>query len=190
MNILLIEDMPGFARHIVKELQSQGHNVTWIVGAERVDGDYLIGILPTAGLDGFDFDVWNGETERLITVDFTTVEVALVDGGLIKPVDSGADFARPLSSFGVPCVSITGGGAGAQPMAEAGCCAALPKEYVLLALRRGVLDFDKLQRAPLLVAQALLDFTESSRSQQHQAYQGKSRFFTGFSVVDGELALS
>ena len=173
-----------FRRHILNELQSQGHNVTWVVGAERVDGGYLIGITPSQEHDEFDSDNWQGESERLVTVDFTTIELALLDGGLIKPVISGGDFARPLSSFGVPCISITGGGAGAQPMADAGCCAALPKEYVLLALRQGVLDFDKLQRAPIAVAQALIDFTESERSRQREASQNRSKFLTGFPVLD------
>ncbi|HEY9772664.1 MAG TPA: hypothetical protein V6C81_02520 [Planktothrix sp.] len=184
MNILLVEDMPGFGRHILEQLQSEGHNVTWVVGAQHVDGDYLIGIAPSQEHDEFDSDSWDNEPDRLVTVDFTTVEIALLDGGLIKPVVSGGDFARPLSAFGVPCISITGGGAGAQPMADAGCCAALPKELVLLALRQGVLDFDKLRRAPLAVAQALIDFTESQRSLKFAASKQRSRFFTGFPVLD------
>jgi hypothetical protein len=184
MNILLIEDCAGFARHIVQELTASGHNVTWIVGAERVEGDYLIGILPSPGLDGFDSDSWNGEKDRLVMVDYTTVAVALVDGGLIKPVSSGTDYARALSSFGVPCVSITGGGAGAGPMAEAGCFAALPKEYVLLALSQNVLEFDSISRDPIKIAQALHAFSRSQHELQVNAREAHKRFATGFSVLD------
>jgi hypothetical protein len=188
MNILLIEDMAGFARPIVQELTALGHNVTWIVGAERVEDNYLVGILASPGLDGFDSDSWNGEKERLVILDYTTIAVALVDGGLIKPVSEGTDFARALSSIGVPCISITGGGAGAGTMAEAGCFAALPKEYVLLAVRQNVLDFDSISGDPLKVAQALHAFSGSEHTLQLNARETRTRFVTGFAVLDGAPA--
>jgi len=184
MNILLIEDMAGMAIPMQKELLAQGHTVTWIVGAARVEADKIVGIRASKGLRGLAEDTWNGESKRLITIDLATIDVALIDGGLIKPVSSGADYARALSAFGIPCVSITGGGAGAGFMSEAGCCAALPKEFVLLALRATVLDFQKLRLDRQGSSQSMLSFTERTRAVHRAAVEQKKRFRTGFALFD------
>jgi hypothetical protein len=182
--ILLIEDTPGCGRKIAEKLAANGHKVVWIAGAERVEDSFLMGILPSPGLDGFDEESWNGEQDRLIRVDYKSVRAALVDGGLIGPVAYGMEFARKLSAFGVPCVSITAGGAGIEPMAQAGCFAGMPKEYVLLAVDQHVLDFGRIDSDPGAQEQALLKFDHDEHCLQVHADETHTPFKTGFPVFD------
>jgi hypothetical protein len=185
MNILLIEDMAGLAIPMEKELQALGHSVTWIVGAQTVGTDYIVGIRASEGLEGLDADTWTeDQKDRLVLVDLATVDFALIDGGLIKPIDCGAVYARAISACGIPCVSITGAGAGAKFMSEAGCCAALSKEYVLLALRAEVVDFDQLRSDPQSAAQAMLSFIETTRAAHRQMNAQNIKFVSGFPVLD------
>jgi hypothetical protein len=185
MNILLIEDMAGLAIPMEKELQALGHTVTWIVGAKTVDTDFIVGIRASEALEGLNDDHWTEvEVDRLVTIDLATIDVALIDGGLIKPISSGADYARAVSAFGIPCVSITGGGAGAGFMSDAGCCAALCKEFVLLALKAKVLDFDQLRADPQAAAQSMLSFNEQTRAAHRASSTQKLAFVTGFEVLD------
>jgi len=62
-----------------------------------------------------------------------------VDGGLIGPVNSGVPFVKALTQAGLPVVGISGGGAGNPPLLAAGAYVGLPKEFVVLALKGGVL---------------------------------------------------
>jgi hypothetical protein len=187
MNILLIEDMAGLAIPMEKELQALGHSVTWIVGAQTVGTDYIVGIRASEGLKGLERDTWTeDQQDRLVLVDLVTIDVAMIDGELIKPVSSGADYARALSACGIPCVSITGGNAGAKFMSEAGCCAALAKEYVLLGLRAGALDFDQLRSDPQGAAKAIESFCATTRAAHFKAHADKVKFVVGFPVFDEE----
>lgn len=138
MKILLIEDMAGFAVPMRQQLEARGHEVTWIIGAESVGADRLKGILASKDAAPLT-DQWDGESSRLVEVVYSDFALALVDGGLIGPVDSGATIVKALAKAGVPAIGISGGGAGNPPLIEAGAITGLPKEHVVLALKEEVL---------------------------------------------------
>lgn len=186
MNVLVVEDMPGFARPLCEELQSTGHVATWIVSATCVQESSLIGILGSRVTQDLDTDTWSGEQERLSEIPFNTIDVAFIDGQLLEPVSSGEVFAQALNEFGIPCISITGGGAGAATMSEAGCCAGLPKEYVLLALRSGCLSIEQFVSDPGATAEQLTCFTRTTREAHLEVRRMGEKFITHFPVLDGE----
>jgi hypothetical protein len=183
MKILLIEDMAGFATPIAQELQAQGHQVTWIIGATRIELNGLTGILASRDAQPME-DSWSGESDRLIEVAFEDFDCALVDGGLIGPCSSGAGFVEALTRFGVPCVSITGGGAGIKLLADSGAVAGLPKEFVVLALRHGTLDVSQAKSNALALERTLSGFCQEMRSQMQQVRKGGQRFVTGYPALD------
>jgi hypothetical protein len=138
MKILLIEDMAGFADPMRQQLEARGHEVTWIIGAESVGADRLKGIL--AGKDATPLtDQWDGDTSRLIEVVYSDFALALVDGGLIGPVDSGGPIVAALTQAGVAAIGISGGGTGNPGLIAKGAIAGLPKEHVVLAIKEDVL---------------------------------------------------
>ncbi|MCC7529533.1 MAG: hypothetical protein IT342_13500 [Candidatus Melainabacteria bacterium] len=171
MKILLIEDMAGFADPMRQQLEARGHEVTWIIGAESVGADRLKGIL--AGKDATPLtDQWDGDTGRLIEVVYSDFALALVDGGLIGPVDSGGPIVAALTQAGVPAVGISGGGAGNPPLIAAGAIAGLPKEHVVLAIKGDVLvaaevandkDQDRLSSRFDCFAQKMRDKADKAR---------------------------
>lgn len=145
MKILLIEDMAGFAGPMRQQLEARGHQVTWIIGAESVGADRLKGILASKDAEPMS-DKWDGDSSRLIELVFGDFELALVDGGLIGPVDRGEPIVKALSQAGIPTVAISGGGAGNPVLIEAGAIVGMPKELVVVAINEGVLqpeDFAK-----------------------------------------------
>ena len=138
MNILLIEDMAGFAVPMRQQLEARGHQVTWIIGAESIGADRLKGILASKDAEPMS-DKWDGDSSLLTEVVFGDFELALVDGGLIGPVDAGEPIVKALSQAGVPTVAISGGGAGNPVLIKSGAIVGMPKELVVLALKDEVL---------------------------------------------------
>lgn len=184
MKILLIEDMAGFADPMRQQLEARGHQVTWIVGAEKLGTKRLKGIL--AGKNRTPLtDEWDGDTSRLIEVVFNDFELALVDGGLIGPVDSGAKIVKALTKAGLPAIAITGAGAGNPLLIAAGALAGLPKEFVVLAINADV----------LVLAQVVHDndqerlssrfdcFVQEMRGKAAEARQSGSKFDFGYPDV-------
>lgn len=145
MKILLIEDMAGFAGPMRQQLEACGHQVTWIIGAESIGADRLKGILASKDAEPMS-DKWDGDSSRLIEVVFGDFELALVDGGLIGPVDSGEPIVKALSQAGIPTVAISGGGAGNPVLIKAGAVVGMPKEFVVLALKDAVLVPEELAK--------------------------------------------
>lgn len=184
MKILLIEDMAGFADPMRQQLEARGHEVTWIIGAESVGADRLKGIL--AGKDATPLtDQWDGDSSRLIEVVYSNFELALVDGGLIGPVDHGDTIVKALAQAGIPAIGISGGGAGNPPLIEAGAVAGMPKEHVVLAIKEDVLvpaeiandkDYKRLS--------SRLDcFARETREKAGKAKQAGGKFDYGFPVL-------
>lgn len=156
MNILLIEDSAGFAIPIKEQLEARGHTVTWIIGAASIADGHARGIVTGPEANPFSDEWREGETDRLIDVDLRGFDAALVDGGLVGPVNKGEVFVRALTTLGVPCIAITGGGAGNPVLQSAGAQAGVPKEFVLWSIRDGAMDLANLKREPARVARRLL----------------------------------
>lgn len=184
MKILLVEDMAGFANPIRQELEAQGHTVTWIIGAASADKTGLTGILASRDLEPAKEDSWNGDCDRLIKVRFEDIEVALVDGGLIGPIKDGEKVVRILCQSGIPCISITGGGAGLKLLAEAGAAAGLPKEFVVLALKYGALNMPVAKSNACGLASVLADFSQEMRERYSAASKAGQKFLTGYPALD------
>jgi hypothetical protein len=142
MRVLLIEDSAAFAGPIQLELAARGCDFTWIVGAQRLENGRIVGILPNPSADPYE-ESFDGDSSRLIDIDPLDYDIALCDGGLCGPVKDGLQFVGFLSALKVPCIAITGGGAGNPRLLQAGAVDGLPKEYVVLALRSGNLNLAK-----------------------------------------------
>jgi hypothetical protein len=185
MRILIVEDMPGFAIPLAEELQLHGHEVAWIIGATNIRSNILVGIRSEQTKQDLEPAAWSRKPEHLVEIPFHAVDWALVDGELAKPLTSGESFARALSNFGIPCISITGGGAGTDSMTEAGCCGGLPKEYALIALRTGSLSFARNGVERHQTREELAQFTSRTRESHLAARKHRQKFITHFAVLDG-----
>ncbi|HEY9787049.1 MAG TPA: hypothetical protein V6D17_16775 [Candidatus Obscuribacterales bacterium] len=182
MKILLIEDMAGFAVPIRQALEARGHAVVWIIGATRVDEDKVIGILASPDAQPLN-DSWNGDGSRLIEVTLADFELALVDGGLIGPVNSGVPFVSALSRIGVPAICITGGGAGNPPLIAAGASCGLPKEHVLLSIVEDLLPPPRPRQGLKRYAKRLSRFSQELRRKAEAARQRKEKFDYGYQAL-------
>jgi len=185
MKILLIEDMAGFADPIRQQLEARGHTVTWIIGANTVSADRLQGIL--VGNDATPMnDTWDGDASRLVEVVYSDFDLALSDGGLIGTVNSGAPIVNALSKFGIPCIGITGGGAGNRLLTENGAIAGVPKEFVLLALQADLLPSEQnlTDKDFTSLATRLDSFTQQTREKAEQARKAGEKFHYGYPVLE------
>jgi hypothetical protein len=183
MNVLLIEDSAAFAGPIQQELAARGHDFTWIVGAQRLENGRIVGILANPSADPMG-DAWDGDIARLIDIDPTQFDIALCDGGLCGPVNDGVDLVGFLSALSVPCIAITGGGAGNRRLLDAGAIDGLPKEFVVLALRSGELNFRKIIRAHAS-SLALQEFCSGLRQQILQTRNTGHKLSLGYPYLDG-----
>lgn len=184
MNILLIEDMAGFADPMRQQLEARGHQVTWIIGATEVHADRLTGILASKDASPMS-DQWDGDTARLVEVVFRDFELALVDGGLIGPVKDGVAFVKALTQAGLTAIGISGGGAGNPPLIAEGAIAGLPKELVVLALKHDVLQplevvTDKDQKR---LSSRFSCFVQQMRGKADEARQAGQKFDYGYPVL-------
>lgn len=182
MNVLLIEDSAAFAIPMQKELEALGHSYTWIVGAYRLENGRIVGIRANPSAEPLG-DEWDNDMSRLIDIDPTSFDVALCDGGLCGPVCEGTKFVDYLSHYDIPCVAITGGGAGNACLIEAGAVDALPKEYVVLALRNGQLDLTRLVRTHT-ASLTLATFCSTLRLQIQQSRAAGQKMALGYPVLD------
>jgi len=178
MKILLIEDMSGFAKPIKEFLEAKGHIVTWVIGATSLDSNRMIGITASPAATAME-DSWDGNAARLVDLDLVGFELALVDGGLIGPVNDGIDFVRALSALGVVCVAISGAGAGNPRLLQAGARIDVPKEFVILAFRAQRLDPTSAVTDPEGTARAVRSHTEALRAEVHLSRQRQERFDYG-----------
>ncbi|MBA3856696.1 MAG: hypothetical protein C0507_07265 [Cyanobacteria bacterium PR.3.49] len=185
MKILLIEDTAGFADPMRQQLEARGHQVTWIIGAKTLGADRLTGIL--AGKDATPLeDKWDDDSSRLIEVVFSDFELALVDGGLIGPVDSGEPIVKALTKAGLPAIAITGGGTGNPVLIAAGALAGLPKEFVVLAIKGDVLvpaDIVKDQDKERLSSQFKC-FVQEMKVKAGEARKSGGKFEFGYPAFD------
>jgi DNA-binding response OmpR family regulator len=183
MNVLLIEDSAAFAGPIQQELAARGHDFTWIVGAQRLENGRIVGIRANPSADPMG-DVWDGDTARFIDIDPTKFDIALCDGGLCGPVNDGVKFVVFLSALNIPCIAITGGGAGNRRLLDAGAIDGLPKEFVVLALRSGELNLRKIisTHASSL---ALQEFCSGLRQQFLQSRNTGNKLSLGYPILDG-----
>lgn len=183
MNILLIEDMAGFAQPIKACLEAMGHGVTWIIGAKELKANQVVGILASRRAQPMD-DSWDGDASRLVTVELGDIDLALVDGGLIGPIKNGWDIVPTLVANGIVCVAISGGGGGNPELEKAGARLSVPKELVVRALKDGVLDLRKALVRPATVARRLRAFTTGLRSQLLGARKCGGRINLGFPILN------
>lgn len=183
MNILLVEDMAGFALPITACLESMGHTVTWIIGATELRKKQVVGILASANADPMN-DTWDGDKSRLLAVDLAGYDLALVDGGLVGPIKDGWDIVPTLVANRIVCVAISGAGGGNPSLMKSGCRLDLPKEFVVLALRRGVLDPMEALVIPESVSGELEAFTTRLRSLVSRAVARKHRIDLGYPVLN------
>ncbi len=186
MNILLIEDAAGFAKPIAAELSLLGHTVAWIVGVFEQQPTRVTGILadPHAQLLQ---ESWNGDASRLVTLTLSDVDLALVDGGLVGPIDSGEAIIPHLVANDIICVAISGGGAGNTVLLNAGAQMGLPKEFVVVALRKGVLNPTNALKRPKATAGRLVTFAATMRAKIVRARARGRRVVLGFPVLDTQL---
>ncbi len=181
MRILLIEDMPGFGRPVKAFLESQGHAVTWIIGAYQLQNSRLTGILANPNAGPMD-DNWDNDMSRLIAVDLSQIEFALVDGGLSGPINRGEDIIPTLIANGITTVAISGG-AGNEQLMPAGPHAGVPKEFLLLALRTPLLNPQTVRNNPDGVQQDLQAFAVRMRAAYAEAHGRGEKFDTGFECL-------
>jgi hypothetical protein len=181
MNILLVEDMTAFGQPIKEQLERAGHQVTWIIGATCAIAEKVIGILPSPDAAPL-VDSWNGDPSRLVALDLAGLDCALVDGGLIGPVNSGTRIIPALVQNKIVCVAISGGGAGNPGLIEAGASLGLPKEHVLLALRAGVLNPVDVVSKTQVVARRMPNYVEMLHGLAEQARAAGRRFDYGFVI--------
>ncbi len=184
MRVLLIEDMAGFAQPIQLVLQDHGHHVTSIIGAERLDKDHILGIVASTSAQPTQ-DSWDGDRARLIKLNASDFDIALVDGGLIGPVNDGVDFVRYLTSREVPCIAITCGGAGNERLLQVGAVGGLPKEFLVRALKDGYLDLEEARRkdSPSAFAMLPMHFA-SARARARQCRSCGEKFLWGYPLFD------
>jgi hypothetical protein len=183
MNILLIEDMAGFAQPVKACLEAMGHGVTWIIGAKELKKNQVVGILASRRAQPMD-DSWDGDASRLVTVELDDIEIALVDGGLIGPIKNGWDIVPTLVADGIVCVAISGGGCGNPQLEKSGALLSVPKEFVVRALEDGVLDLRNVLVRPATVARRLRAFTTGLRSQLLRARKRGRRIDLGFPILN------
>lgn len=181
MNVLLIEDSAAFAIPIQQELAARGHDYTWIVGAQRLENGRIVGIRPNPSADPLG-DAFDGDESRLVEIDPTEFDIALSDGGLCGPVDDGYQFVKFLTALHVPCIAITGGGAGNARLIEAGAVDGLQKEFVVLALRSGKLNLYQSVRS-LATSLTLKCFCDDLRQQILNKTSGK-KILLGYPLLD------
>lgn len=182
MNVLLIEDSAAFAVPMQQELQALGHQFTWIVGAQRLENGRIVGIQANPSADPMG-DAWDGDDNRLIEIDPTSFDVVLCDGGLCGPVNDGEKFVEFLKGFDIPCIAITGGGAGNPRLLQAGAVDALPKEFVVLALRSGKLNLARVSRMHA-ASLALATFCSALRLQVLQTRSSGHPLTLGYPILD------
>jgi len=182
MNILLIEDMAGFALPIKACLEAMGHSVIWIIGAAGLRKNQVVGILASANAKPLD-DSWDGEPSRLLTVELKRIDLALVDGGLIGPFKNGWDIVPTLVANGIICVGISGGGGGNPSLTKSGARLDVPKEFVILALRHAALNLGEALVQPAQVASRLTEFTMRLQSLMERASAHKRRLDLGFPIL-------
>lgn len=180
MKILLIEDSAGFAIPIKEQLEARGHNVTWIIGGASITDGHARGILSGPKATPFSDEWAEGETDRLVDVDLRGFDAALVDGGLEGPVNKGEVFVQALTTLGVPCIAITGGGTGNPVLIKAGAKAGVPKEFVLWSIRDGSMDLANLKRDPKSVARRLVTKAVSLRKKAALAAKSGRPFDFGY----------
>jgi len=183
MKVLLVEDMAGFAVPIRHELEAQGHKVTWIIGATRIDGDTVTGIKAGRHCKPLK-DNWKGGKSRLVELKLSDFHLALVDGGLIGPVKYGVDFVRALKQANVATIAISGAGAGNPPLIEAGAVAGIPKEYVVLALRANALSPMRVLAAPTACKGKLDEYSQEVRREVCEAREHGEHFKYGYPALD------
>lgn len=182
MNVLLIEDSAAFAIPIQQELASRGHNSTWIVGAQRLESGCIVGILPDPSADPLG-DAYEGDVSRLVEIDPSQYDIALCDGGLCGPVKDGVSFVKYLTALNVPCIAITGGGAGNNCLLDVGAVDGLPKEFVVLALRSNRLNLcDYVQLAASSLP--LRAYCDSLRKQMLSGRSSGSKLMLGIPYFD------
>lgn len=185
MKILLIEDTAGFADPMRQQLEARGHQVTWIIGAKTLGAKRLTGILAGKNATPLE-DKWDDDSSRLVEVVYSDFELALVDGGLIGPVNSGEPIVKALTKAGLPAIAITGGGTGNPVLIAAGALAGLPKEFVVLAIKGDVLvpadvvkDPDKERLSTRLDC-----FAQEMRGKAAQARKAGDKFEFGYPAFD------
>jgi hypothetical protein len=162
MNILLIEDMAGFGQPIQAHLEALGHSVTWVIGVESIAGSRLTGIL--CGPDATALtDEYNGEPERLVQVDLSQIQLALVDGDFFG-LKNGDVVVPHLVRNNIVCVAISAGGGNAS-LLKAGARVALSKEYVVVSLRSKQFDPELAVRIPETVNRRLAAYTALVRAE-------------------------
>jgi hypothetical protein len=183
MNILLVEDSSGFALPIKTELEARGYLVVWVIGAVRVLDSKLVGILAHPGAQPFS-DSWDNDSSRLDEVNLREVNLALVDGGLVGPINSGEAIVPHLVANKILCIAITGGGAGNTVLMSAGAHMGLPKEFVVVALRKGALNPAVAIKRPKVAARRLVAFTAKMRSRLVRSNARGRRIALGIPVLD------
>lgn len=182
MNILLVEDMAGFAQPIKACLEALGHSVTWIIGAVSVSGSQVTGILPGENASPL-ADSYDGDASRHVAIDARRFQLALVDGGLIGPISCGWDIVPALVTGGAVVVAISGGGGNNPQLEKAGATVLLPKEFVVVAIRAGLLEPGQTVALPGRVNQRLQAFVAEMRSQVFHALARKERIDLGYPVL-------
>jgi len=182
MNVLLIEDSAAFAIPIQQELAKRGHVYTWIVGAQRLENGRIVGIRANPSADPMG-DAFDGDVSRLVEIDPTQFDIALCDGGLCGPVNDGVKFVAFLTKLNVPCIAITGGGAGNDRLFEAGAIDGLQKEFVVLALRTGKLNLCE-SAGSLATSIALKSYCDGLRQQVLERRTSGNRLVLGIPLLD------
>jgi hypothetical protein len=183
MNVLLIEDSSAFAIPIQQELAQCGHDYTWIVGAQRLENGRIVGIRANPSADPMG-DAFDGDITRLVEIEPRDFDIALCDGNLCGPVNDGFKFVEFLTAMDVPCIAITGGGAGNKYLNKAGAIDGLQKEFVVLALRSGTLNLQQCICSST-TSEALKAYCDGLRQQYFDGRTSGNKLVLGIPLLDG-----
>lgn len=133
MRILLIEDTRSMATAFKSLLESDGHEVTWILGVAQLEPFVAI-----------------SESGKEQLLELTDFEVAYCDGQIEGPFE-GSDAVRLLRQAGVSCVGISTVSEFNDRMLSSGALVAINKAAAMVALFAGQLQPRQVRQEPELV---------------------------------------
>ena len=153
MRILLVEDCDFMAKAIKAALESNGHQVTWVIGFETNQ--------PLLAIDS------DHQPQAINARDF---DIAFVDGQLEGKFE-GPAIVEALSSRHIKCAGISSTNDLNDLMLAAGATMAMLKVTALGAIVENVLTPDFVQRPPRGIHVALESFGAHIRNNKELRYK-------------------
>lgn len=140
MNILIIEDSLCMAKPMRNFLQSQGHQVSWVVAVTSLQP-------------------FTGRTREGALINLSGFDLVIEDGQLEKSPFQGVDIVKGLAPLAVNFLAASTVKTINQEMVDSGALVAATKPALLLALYMGELDLSTVVSNPA-AAQAKLNLVQ------------------------------